>query len=629
MFNKILLLLLVLTQQMVWSSQSSFEGSSDDEGCSGRLSLQGEPSTPVQSSLKPDKNKTSPLGEDLSPPLKEIKRSPSDHLLQTPLKLTTEDISIWEQGIWRQNLDYEYKGKVSSTHQWHIQKATAIKQLVQKIKNYTDIGDVNFCSAKVEALFQDEKANITPISFEFPFFFTSRSSLPDIKEDCRSLSQLLPGGDEKNSKRINKLLGKNHDTTQEGFKQAFYHTENAVLVYLMKDKGWIKSIKAHSQDQGKLVYLVLIVCSYYDPCSNCVQGISNSLHAEGYFAKRMTKRLKELEVSTNPDWGIFTEVSSLQEYRNSRHIFINNFKNIFANNIKLGTTDKFFAQMAVNIADDDTFHSSSSIPTLKIETDEEVEEQRKQLEEAIQQQNYPLEADLLFKSIFNKTPSLAYLAKQHVEKLDASLLEITNFPFSGKEEIENKRKQFVKLYTDKKEKRKQEISLDESTILNCLTDYFCDCMIRYAGNKKIKEYFDQDFKLVRKTQKTSYKNERDKILASYLHSTTYDELGKIHDTSLADTAWLLKIFGFVYLEDNVPEKYIPEPLKKLKRKKSVTQENSSQQKEKDIVRLLETIKEGATSKEHVKLGQIASHFLQIISQGKFSRENEKYYFKYF
>jgi hypothetical protein len=537
-------------------------------------------------------------------------------------------------GKWCRTLDYNYGGEPFSTKDWHWEAGCELRQ----VKGDTNTGNTNFAKCRIETIFHTSNNDETTLErkcYEFPKVFSSRNFGPEYI----SFPQLFTSQNKnKKIKFVEKLLG-SRITNPKDFEKNYYHTENTILRYVLKNSSeWIEAITPKEKPDRKytLAYFVLTICSYYDSCDNCARTMYGAIDKEFYRSK-LNKKLQNYKLPKEDDLGIFINVSSLSAYKVSRR----NMTNVI-NDITLPGFLPCFAQMALNlpppaptdlpfIADTPQMTNFSLIDELEKETSERMTEDQDALarstlfpqwlvnppdaeEKGGEEKSKLIEFVMAPKIIIptstdeEEEDSERIIATQDIPARPNLYLQLYGNTLNDKEKSGEKKSTLSQLAKasskDDTEVEEKKTFDDPSNILPYLIDSLVFYRLSNGKHVVVKPLFKKAFH-----KHVTNKVDRDKILAIYLNKNNCIESGTKMPLEAQNTAYLLKTFGWLYLKDNVPVREGP-------------QKKSS---DSSIVSKLKKIE--ADNQEN-DLSIIARFFRdEIEKHGKFESRNSKYYYK--
>ncbi len=522
-----------------------------------------------------------------------------------------------KRGIWRQNLDYEYEGKVFSTHKWHVKVAGDVKKIADNPKFKSET--IDFAKARIEAIFRlsgEGKKNLIRKTYEFPSIFSSRSHLAPEGGTLNftSFSELFRGTEEEKKKFLEDLLGRTV-IKNENYQKDYYHAEMAILCATLNVKEWKNKIFSdNSQESGELTYLILTMCSYYDPCSLCSRALYRAGSVKKFFVDEMRKRVgcQNLE-------GVFINVSSLTPYQGSRGCLKERRSRLYANTIKLPSP--FFAQMMLEISSEEPEHLPEYVSTYKIATGGSTKTDEKELQQALAKKNWEDAGELYFKLIYN---GYQPIPEEFKTKFPQLIGKLKSSPNDDAEKVSARKDIFVTQFVQHKEREKEDKPLDRNSILTTLTNSLKP-YISHLSDRNIDLLFQKDLEERDAKRSTANKAQRDMILGKYLNPAKCDPSGTriSEEVEVYNMTYLLKIFGFIYLGDFInPTTFpIPEHLKNLKKKRSKPSSKTNSNKN-----ILQKLKEMADQNTDHFLGPIAQFFYDEITRGMFEpAEKGKYH----
>ncbi|WP_010302786.1 hypothetical protein [Candidatus Odyssella thessalonicensis] len=587
--------------------------------------------------LSPLKHKEPSSQEENTSPLKkprlsfeesQVTEAEKEVLVQEEEAEPEITLSLMARGIARRNLDYVYQGKLFSTYAWHVKAASDLQRLVSEPA--TEDEPTNFLRMRVDAIFL-KPGGLKPYRRKYKINYTFTSKKVDPRDRSSSKFPILTRSqlvaDSTNSERVKKhikeLLANKGRGQEYSERNRFQHTEVTALLYLLEKDDWLSSLLEGQQEQkGNLVYLVINLVSYYDPCPSCSNMVHDCSQRDSYFNKKVTKKWmrhlkKEAESEAEQEQlGIFFGISALKEYKSSRALL----QALYADPISLEhfAQGGYFAQMHLDIG----LEAAAVAPIYTTRwfiqpTAATLEEEALPFSQISEEQSYDTQAALYFEKIFNGGEE----SKKFISRLRKNVPDLIpladNRPELTEEQIRNNRGKFIDKFVEYKERQEQGASSQEqegapSKILNRLMGY----LISYREFKKehhiLRQYLETDLAKIGE----SSKGQRDSILGIYTNKM-------LHKTNIMDAAYLLKLYGYLYLGDNVKEDDIPNNMKDLKKKPKKVEK-----KEKDFLtelqRMQNSYKQGTPNEI---LGKTARLLEKVMRTGRFHLERKKYYWK--
>lgn len=588
-------------------------------------------------SLSPLKHKEPGSQEENTSPLKKPRLSLEEETIieaEREVLVHEEEVEpeitpiLMARGIARRNLDYVYQGKLFSTYAWHVKAATDLQRLVSE----PDLGGepTNFLRMRLDAIFL-KPGGLKPYrrKYKINYTFTSKNvdpkDWPSPKFPFLSRSQL--GADSTNSKKINnrakKVLANKGRGQEYSERNRFQHTEVTALLYLLEKDDWLSSLLEGQQEKSaNLVYLVINLASYYDPCPSCSNMVHTCSQTDSYFNKKVTRKWmrhlgKEVESEAEQEQlGIFFAISALKEYKSSRALW----QNLYADPLPLEQFSQsgHFAQMPLDIG----LEAASVAPSYTTRwfiqpTAITLGYNALPLSQIGEGHDYHTQAALCFEKIFNGREDSKRLIPSLRKKVPDLIPLADNRPDLTEEQIRTNREKFIDKFVKYKERQEQGASSQEQEwtppeILNRLMGYLLSHLEHKDKCYLLQQYFEDDLAKIGESRK----GQRDSIISTYTNKM-------LHKTNIIDTAYLLKLYGYLYLGDNVKEDDIPNNMKDLKKKPKKVEK-----KVKDFLtelqRMQNSYKQGTLNEI---LGKTARLLEKVMRTGRFNLERKKYYWK--